>query len=270
MSLLAAALLGVVQGLTEFLPVSSSAHLILARAFFGWDGEAFGLAFDVACHVGTLGAVLWYFRADVVAMIGAAPGALTLSDDPAARRGRLILIGTIPVVLVALLFNAWVEERLRTPLVSAVTLTAGGLLLLAAERLGRQNRDAESIRAPGALLLGAAQATALVPGVSRAGATIGVGLLAGLTRASAARFSFLLGIPAILAAAAKEGLEVARTGLGPGDALLFLIGMVTSGIVGYLTIRYFLRFVALRSLDVFAWYRLGLAAVTVLWLVRQP
>jgi undecaprenyl-diphosphatase len=270
MSLLTAALLGVVQGLTEFLPISSSAHLILARTFFGVDAEAFGLAFDVACHVGTLGAVLWYFRREVGAMIAATPGALTWSEDPAARRGRLILIGTLPIVIVALLFNDWVEERLRTPLVCAVTLTVGGLLLLTAERLGRQTRDDQSIRVPGALLLGAAQASALIPGVSRSGATIGVGLLAGLTRESAARFSFLLGIPAILAAAAREGLEVARAGLAPGDGMLFLIGMATSGAVGYLTIRYFLRFVARRSLDVFAWYRLALAAATFLWLARHP
>jgi undecaprenyl-diphosphatase len=268
MSLLAAALLGVVQGLTEFLPVSSSAHLILARAFFGFDARAFGLAFDVACHVGTLTAILWYFRADVRAMIAAAPRAVTGGAEPAARLGRLILIGTVPIVIVGLLFNEWVEGRLRTPLVSAVTLAAGGVLLLVAERLGRQRRDERSIGPGGALLLGTAQAAALVPGVSRSGVMIGVGLLAGLTRESAARFSFLLGIPAITAAAAKEGLEVARIGLRPGDASLFAIGMATSAIVGYLTIRYFLRYVTRHSLDVFAWYRLALAAATVVWLMR--
>lgn len=268
MTLLAAALLGVVQGLTEFLPVSSSAHLILARAFFGWNGEAFGLPFDVACHVGTLAAVVWYFRRDVIAMAAAAPRALRLQNDPPARQGRLIVLGTVPAVLVAVLFNDWVEERLRTPLVCALTLAAGGLLLLAAERLGRRVRDERTVDEGDALLLGTAQAAALVPGVSRAGATIATGMLAGLTRHGAARFSFLLGIPAILAAAGKEGVEVARTGFAPGEALLFVVGMVTSAVVGYLTIRYFLRYLARHSLDVFAWYRLVLAAVTFGWLVR--
>ena len=133
--LLVAALLGVVQGLTEFLPVSSSAHLILARAFFGWDAAVFGLAFDVALHAGTLAAILVFFREDVLAMIAAAPSALTAKAG-AGRLARLIAIGTLPVVVVGVLFADWLEANLRTPAVIAVTLTIGGVALLAAERVG--------------------------------------------------------------------------------------------------------------------------------------
>lgn len=267
MKLLVAALLGIVQGLTEFLPVSSSAHLILARAFFGWDADVFGLAFDVALHAGTLVAVLAYFWSDVAAMIAAVPGALTARGGP-GRLARLIVIGTIPVVIVGVLFADWLEANLRTPAVIAVTLAVGGIALLAAERVGRGRRTEASLSPGDAVLMGTAQSTALVPGLSRSGSTIAMGMFLGMTRESAARFSFLLGIPAIGAAAAKEGVHLLRTGI-PGEEMgLFAVGMVTSAVVGYLTIKYFLRFLAGHRLDVFAYYRLALAAVTVVWLMR--
>ena len=267
MSLVFAALLGIVQGLTEFLPISSSAHLILARAFFGWDAEAFGLAFDVACHVGTLGAVVAYFRADLWAMAKAAPRCL--GSDPHARRIRLIVAGTLPVVAVGVLWADAIEGRMRTPQVTGWTLALGAAGLLLAERLGRRTRDDGSIGMGEAVTLGFAQASALVPGVSRSGATITVGMLLGLRREAAARFSFLLGVPAIVAAAAKEGMVVLGTGL-PAEALaLFVVGMVSSAVVGYLTIKYFLRYLAAHRLDVFAWYRLALAAAVVAWLLAR-
>jgi undecaprenyl-diphosphatase len=266
---LAAALLGIVQGLTEFLPVSSSAHLVLARAFFGWNVEegAFGLAFDVALHAGTLLAIIVYFWGDVVSMVMAAPRVATATRGP-GRLARLIVIGTIPVVIVGALLANWLEENFRTPAVIAVTLTVGALLLFAAEWFGSRRRDVESLTTTDALLMGVAQSSALVPGMSRSGSTISVGMLLGLTRESAARFSFLLGIPAIGAAAAKEGLKVLRAGISGHDAMLFAIGMLTSALVGYLTIRFFLRYLAAHSLNIFAWYRLALAAVTVVWLLR--
>ena len=142
MDIFSAALLGVVQGLTEFLPVSSSGHLILARAFFGWDPGRFGIAFDVACHVGTLLAVVAFFRADIARLIAAAPGALTGRDGEFERLGRLIIAGTIPIVIVGGLFADVIETRLRSPLVVAVTLTIGGIGLIIAERVGRKVRDA--------------------------------------------------------------------------------------------------------------------------------
>lgn len=267
MALLFAALLGIVQGLTEFLPISSSAHLILARAFFGWDTEVFGLAFDVACHLGTLVAVLVYFRADLWAMVTAVPDAFgpTLS----ARQLRLMAFGTLPVVVVGLLWADWLAANVRTPGVTAVTLAAGALGLLVVERLGPRRRDEDSLRPMEAVGFGLAQAAALVPGVSRSGATITFGMAIGLRREAAARFSFLLGVPAILAAASKEALELARVGLAPGAVGVFAVGIVSSAVVGYLTVKYFLRFLAGHRLDVFAWYRLGLAGVVVAWMLAR-
>ena len=264
----AAALLGVVQGLTEFLPVSSSAHLVLARAFFGWnvDEGAFGLAFDVSCHIGTLIAILIYFGRDIAAMLAAVPEVLSASRG-SAKVARLIAIGTIPMVIVGLLFATWLAEHLRTPAVIAVTLTIGGVWLLAAERFGARTRDEDALTAGGALLVGTAQASALIPGMSRSGSTISMGMLLGMTRESAARFSFLLGIPAIGAAAAKEGLHVVKAGITAHDGQLFAVGMLTSAVVGFLTITFFLKYLAGHSLSVFAYYRLALAAVTVAWIV---
>jgi undecaprenyl-diphosphatase len=269
MDILIAALLGIIQGLTEFLPVSSSAHLILARAFFGWDGEMFGLSFDVALHAGTLAAIVTYFWSDVRAMIAAAPAALTAASGP-GRLARLIVFGTLPVVVVGLLLGDWIEANLRTPAVIAATLAIGAAAMLAAERIGSQQRDERSLTAAGAVVMGVGQSTALVPGMSRSGSTIAAGMLLGMTRESAARFSFLLGIPAIAAAAAKEGLHVVRSGLGGHEMVLFAVGMSTSALVGYVTIKYFLRFLAGNRLDVFAYYRLALSVVTIIWLMRQP
>ena len=271
MSLLAAALLGVVQGLTEFLPVSSSGHLILARAFFGWnvDEGAFGLAFDVALHVGTLLAIVLYFRRDIAAMLAAIPEAFSAQSGP-AKVVRLIAIGTIPVVIVGLTLAGWLEDHARSPGVVAATLVAGAVWMIAAERFGTRERNEDSLSPAGALVVGVAQASALVPGMSRSGSTMSMGMLFGLTRESAARFSFLLGVPAISAAAAKEGLHVFRTGLTMNDAGLFAVGMGTSAVVGYLTIRFFLKYLTAHSLHAFAYYRLALAAVTVVWLFTRP
>jgi undecaprenyl-diphosphatase len=268
--LAAAALLGIVQGLTEFLPVSSSAHLVLARAFFGWDVDegAFGLAFDVALHLGTLIAILIYFRRDIAAMLAALPEALS-ANRGSAKVARLIAIGTIPTVIVGLLFAKWLEEHMRTPAVIAVTLAIGGIWLLAAERFGARTREEDALTAGGALLVGTAQASALIPGMSRSGSTISMAMLLGLTRESAARFSFLLGIPAIGAAAAKEGLHVVKAGITAHDGQLFAVGMLTSAVVGFITIKFFLRYLAGHSLSVFAYYRLALAAVTVVWIVTR-
>lgn len=265
MSILAAVVLGIVQGLTEFLPVSSSAHLILGRAFFGWEAGALELAFDVACHLGTLLAVIAFFRVELLQMVAALPRAFA-GADPTARLIRLIILGTLPIVVAGVLYTDNVAAALRTPLVAALMLVAGGVLMLVAERLGRSVGTEESLGPAGALAIGAGQAVALVPGMSRSGTTISIGLFLGLRRDAAARFTFLLSIPAILAAGAKEGLELAEIGLTADAAALFAVGMIVSGVVGYLTIRYFLRYLAGHRLDVFAYYRFALAAVTFVWL----
>jgi undecaprenyl-diphosphatase len=267
--LLAAALLGVVQGLTEFLPVSSSGHLILARAFFGWDPGRFGLAFDVACHVGTLLAVVAYFRNDVVSLTAAAPRALSGRAGSSERLGRLIIVGTIPVVIVGVLFADAIESTVRSPAVVAAMLAGGAIGLLVAEAVGVKRRSEESIGYGEALAIGVAQAAALVPGVSRSGATLTVAMLCGLRREAAARFVFLLSLPAVFAAAVKEGLEIAPVGIAGLPITLFLVGLVVSGVVGYLTVRYFIRYLADHSLRVFAVYRLVLAAATLAWLLAR-
>jgi len=267
--LISAVLLGVVQGLTEFLPVSSSGHLILARAFFGWDPGRFGIAFDAACHVGTLLAVVAYFRSDVAALVAAAPGALTGKDGEWERLGRLIVVGTVPIVIVGALFGDVIEARVRTPLVVAVNLVIGSILLLWVERVSRQSRDERSLGYAEALAIGIAQAAALMPGLSRSGATLSVALFLGMSRAKAARFVFLMSLPAVFAVAVREAAELWEVGLAGVPVTLMLAGLITSAVVGYLTVKYFIRYLAAHSLDVFAYYRLALAAVTVLWLLTR-
>jgi undecaprenyl-diphosphatase len=264
MSLLIAALLGAVQGITEFLPVSSSAHLLLGRAALGWGEEPFGLVFDVATHLGTLVAVFIYFRDDLQAMARALPR--LFSDAPEARLMRLVAIGTLPVIVVGLLFADWIEAHARLPVVTIVTLSVGAIGLLAVERLGPRTRAVDDLGPADALAFGAAQAAALIPGLSRSGSTITIGMLLGVRREAAARFSFLLGIPAVLAAAGKAGLEMRHVPLTGELAAVFAVGIVSSAVVGYLAIRFLLRFLATNRLDVFAYYRLALAAV-VWWFV---
>ena len=283
-----AALLGVVQGLTEFLPVSSSAHLTLGRAFFGWNADQFGLAFDVACHVGTLIAVMVYFRPEISSMVvalprlfHAGPAQAGLPEDRrAARSGHyrvgnqgarliwLLVVATVPAVIVGLLFGHLIEDRLRTPPVAAVTLAAGALGLVLAERSGDQTRSDISLTMVEAFWLGCAQALALVPGVSRSGATLTLALLIGLQRAEAARFIFLLSIPAILAAAANALPKLIKAGMAGDTAPLFFVAVASSAIVSYATVKYFIRYLSDHSLNVFAWYRLALAGAVAIWLVR--
>ena len=268
MKLLAAGLLGVIQGLTEFLPVSSSAHLILARFFFGWEAPEFGLAFDVALHVGTLLAIFVFFRSEIAAMAAAVPTMLSPDSGVPGRLLRLIAIGTVPAIIVGLLFNDYIENTLRTPAVAASALAVGAILMLVAERAGEHRRDETTLGAMDAVLIGAAQACALVPGVSRSGATITMALFLGVRRDAGARFTFLLAIPAILAAGGKEALELRHMGVDRQMAALLLVGTALSAAVGYLTIKYFLRFLAGHRLDLFAYYRLALAVATAIWLFR--
>jgi undecaprenyl-diphosphatase len=285
-TLIQAALLGVVQGLTEFLPVSSSAHLILARLFFGFDADQFGLPFDVAVHIGTLLAVLLYFWSDLWGMVQSLPaifrpsrprsGRQPLLDRHIVRRGAegarliwLLTVGSIPAVVVGLFFGKAIEERFRSPVIIACTLSIGAIGLFAAERFGAQERNDESLTLGEAFLIGCAQAAALVPGVSSSGATITVAVLLGLRRAEAARFTFLLGIVAIFGAAVLKFPDMLAEGLGGSAAGLFAVGILSSAIVGYLAVKYFIQFLANHSLDLFAWYRLALAAAVVVWLWRN-
>ena len=270
MSLPAAVLLGILQGITEFLPISSSAHLILARAFFGWETPpALGLAFDVAVHVGTLVAIVVFFRAEILAMVRALPLAFSSEAPPHGRLVQLIAAGTVPIVVVGLLFTDRMEKVLRQPSVAAAALALGAAAMLIAERLGRRTRSEQTLGTLDAVLIGCAQAAALIPGMSRSGSTIVMGMFLGMRRDAAARFTFLLAIPATLAAAGKESLELVHMDVSSDVVFQFVIGSTVSAVVGYLTIRYFLRFLAGNRLDVFAFYRLVLAAATVVWLWRR-
>ena len=266
MDLVSAALLGIVQGLTEFLPVSSSGHLILARAFFEWDPGRFGLAFDAAVHVGTLIAVVVYFRHEVSRLLAAAPGALSGKDGEFERLGRLIIVGTIPIVIVGALFADVIEARIRTPLIVAINLVIGAIGLMVAERFTRRDREPLTLGYGEALAIGIAQAAALAPGLSRSGLTLTVALFLGLRRETAARFVFLMSLPAVLAVAVKETLDLREVGMAGLPVTILAVGLVTSAIVGYVTVKYFVRYLASHSLDVFAYYRFALAAVTFVWL----
>lgn len=258
-----AALLGVIQGLTEFLPISSSAHLILARAALGWDAAELGLAFDVACHVGTLVAVLAFFRRDILAMVAAVPAALRGGQDDSARLVRSVVIGTVPIVIVGLFFGDDITSTLRTPGVAAVALALGAALMVVAERARSRPREETSLTGPEAFGLGLAQAAALVPGVSRSGAVLTVAMLFGVRRERAAWFSFLLGIPAIVAAAGRQSVELLSDGIPDGASGLFAVGIVSSAVVGYVTVKFFIQYLVGHSLDVFATYRLLLAGCIV-------
>ena len=270
MTFAAAVLLGVIQGLTEFLPVSSSAHLILARAFFGWElPPELGLAFDVALHIGTLAAIVVFFWQEVAAMIASLPAAFERDPGEPGWLLRRIVVGTIPAVVVGLLFNDYIEHVLRTPPVAAGALAVGAVGMLIAERLGPRHRTEASMGWRDTILIGCAQAAALVPGISRSGATITVGMFLGLRRDAAARFTFLLAMPAMAAAAAKETLEVVQLDVPAASLQLFAVGMIVSAVVGYLTIKYFLRFLAGHKLDIFAYYRLALAGATVVWVFTR-
>ena len=202
-------------------------------------------------------------------LIAAAPGALTGRDGEYERLGRLIIAGTIPIVIVGGLFADVIEARLRSPLVVAVTLTIGGIGLIVAERLGRKTREARTLGYGEAFAIGVAQAAALAPGISRSGATLTVSLLLNVQRASAARFVFLMSLPAIIAAAAKETLDLSEVGMAGLPVTLLAVGLVVSAIVGYITVKFFVKYLANHSLEVFAYYRFVVAAFTIMWLLTR-
>lgn len=278
--LLRAFILGAVQALTEFLPISSSVHLILVPWLFGW--EPFGLAFDAALHVGTLLAVVLYFRSDLLLMArGMLAGLPQIvrgrqPDEQMGRIGLWIIIASIPAGIVGLLAESTIDDYFhqdpisRTALaLSAVVLIVMGLVLYAAERYGRrqgQGRTFADLRFRDAMLVGLAQAAALLPGVSRSGSTITAGLFSGLERPVAARFAFLLGVPIVAAAGAKQMLDLVREGIPADERGVFIVGVLTAFAIGYLTIAGLMQYIQRRSINVFVVYRvmLGISILTLL------
>jgi undecaprenyl-diphosphatase len=253
--------LAVVQGLSEFLPISSSGHLILLPHVFGWADQ--GIAFDVALHIGTLIAVIWYFRRPLVAMSAAWTTSLKNREStPDSRLASCVLLGTIPVGAVGLAFGDWIEQHLRNPLFVAGTLSFFGVLMWLADKLGRQSKDEYSVGWRQAVIIGCAQALALMPGTSRSGITITAGLGLGLTRSAAARFSFLLAVPGIALAGAYELMKL----LGTGEAVdwqTMALGLVVSAVTGYACIHVLLKVIERIGLLPFTLYRLLIAGIIV-------
>jgi undecaprenyl-diphosphatase len=255
--------LAVIQGVTEFLPISSSAHLILAPVLFGWTDQ--GLAFDVALHLGSLAAVMLYFRRDLLNMTVSWTRSVThreMNDD--ARLAWGVLLATIPVGLAGLLFKDVIEQQLRSPLYIAAGLIVFGLVLSWADWRHRGEREVNQMTWKDVLLIGLAQALALFPGTSRSGITMTAGLLLGMSREASARFSFLLSIPVIVIACALKSWDLYNSTL-PIDWAFMAGGVVMSGISAFLCIHYFLAFIKRIGMQPFVIYRIILG-IALIWL----
>lgn len=251
---LQAAVLGLIQGLTEFLPVSSSGHLVLAPWLFGWQDQS--LAFDVAVHLGTLMAVVVYFWKDLLGLVPAVPRLLSPAQDAQVRLLRGLMIATIPACVLGAVLQVLLDIEFGSPALVAVNLMGFGLLLGAADRWGRRDRQVADLGWKGYLLLGCAQALALIPGTSRSGATMTAGLALGLDRVGAARVSFLMAVPVIAIAGAYEMLKLLRgdeivdwAAMGIGVSVAFVSGwLCIAGLLKFLTRVGFWPFVAYRLL----------------------
>ncbi len=265
MTTLQVIVLAIVQGLTEFLPISSSGHLVLVPYLVEWTDQ--GLAFDVAVHFGSLVAVCAFFREDIMGLLRGAAQILGGNVHlPQANMALAIGLGTIPAAAAGLLFASWIETNLRDPSVIVYTLAGYGILMALADRYAPSRRNIASVRIRDALIIGCAQALALVPGTSRSGVTITAGRLLGLERADAARFSFLLSAPVILLATVFKGFQL----IVGDDAVAWgqlALGAAVSAIVAYLSIEFFMRFVSRIGLAPFAIYRIILAAIILYVLV---
>jgi undecaprenyl-diphosphatase len=275
-----AIILGIVQGVAEFAPISSSAHLIIVPWLFGWTNPVLsGLAFDVALHLGTLSAVVIYFWSDLWRLLGAAIASITqfkIGSDPDRKLAWLIVLATIPAVFAgffledtinAVFHPAGVDVSGGTMLAIAGMLAGFGIIMYLADRLARHERPLTGIRLVDALIVGLAQTLALFPGVSRSGATITAGLALGFKRDVAARFSFLLSVPVTLGAGLKGLLELVGSwqdgALGSSDLLVVAAGILAAAISGYLCIHFLLRYLRTRSISIFVLYRFAVAVLIV-------
>lgn len=265
MDALHAIVLALVQGLTEFLPVSSSAHLILLPRLLGWTDQ--GLAFDVAVHIGTLTAVLAYFRHDVMKLLSAwLQSCVKWQLDDDARLAWLVILGTMPVAVAGLLLHDFIEHALRSPVVIAVATIGFGLILGLSDLRGRKIRTETSLRVTDVLWIGLAQALALIPGTSRSGITMTAALALGLTRSAAARFSFLLSVPVILMAGGYESLQLLQQ-VEPVAWGSIVLGTVVAGVSAYLSIHFFMQLIEKVGMLPFVIYRLLLGAFLLLLFV---
>lgn len=279
-TLLQAVILGIVQGLTEFIPVSSSAHLIIVPWLFRWNDPALtSLTFDVALHLGTLVSVLWYFKADWACLVRAGIASIrerNIGNDPDRRIFWLVILACIPGGIAGVVLEGKIGDWFHTPnqpirpsamIIMAVIIIALGLLLFLAERFARHIRNLQKMTLKDALIIGVAQAFAIFPGVSRSGSTITAGLAIGFERESAARFSFLLSAPIIAGAGLKSLTEIfagiSSGSLAQNDLILFPIGVIAAAISGYLAIRFLMRYLQKNSTNIFVYYRWLLAAMII-------
>ena len=264
MSIFEAIVLGAVQGLTEFLPISSTAHLRIVPAFLGWEDP--GAAFTAVTQLGTMAAVLLYFRHDLGRI---ARASLRAVRDPAARSDRdartggYIALGTIPIAILGLAFHNQIEDGARDLYLIGSALILLGFVLLAAERVGTRQRKEEDIELRDGMAMGFAQALALVPGVSRSGATISAGLFLGLDRAAAARFSFLLSVPAVVLSGVFELRDFGGDGGDDPGVLGLVVATLLAFVVGYASIAFLLRYLASHSTYVFVAYRVVLGVTVI-------
>jgi undecaprenyl-diphosphatase len=257
--------LAILQGITEFLPISSSAHLILPSQVLGWEDQ--GLAFDVAVHFGTLIAVVWYFRIELQRMIvGWATTGFSSSPNEDARLSWLVALATVPAVLVGLFAGDLIEEHLRSTAVIATTTIVFGVILGLSDRFKQRHADLAQMTVALALAIGCAQALALIPGTSRSGITITAALFLGFCRMDAARFSFLLSVPLILAATGLKTLELLQA-THAVDWFSLLLGMAVSAVSAWLGIHYFLQLVDKIGMLPFVIYRLLLGGLLFLFFV---
>jgi len=265
-TILQAIILGIVQGLTEFLPISSSGHLIFVPWLLDWqyllDNPEFNKTFDVALHLGTFIALVVYFWRDIGVLLAAWARSLTTRrvETPEGRLAWLILLSMVPAAIVGVLFEETIVNVLGAPWLVAVLLIVFGAVMWAADRWSRKVREMEQLGWRGALTIGVSQALALSPGVSRSGVTMVAGLLVGLTREAAARFSFLMSIPIIAGAAAYSGLDILREGLPAGTAGPFLAGIVSAALSGFAAIWFLLAYLRRHSFLPFVLYRFAVGA----------
>lgn len=262
-------ILGIIQGLTEFLPISSTAHLVIVPYIFNWNSPLLSsLTFDVALHLGTLLAVVGYFLKDTIQLIsGFFRGLFKMNFklDSATRLSGLVFLGTIPAAVLGVLLDKWVETKFRTPDVLASSMVVVGAFMWYAESVARKTKETEKMTIKDGLIVGLAQALALIPGTSRSGITISSGLLLGYNREDAARFSFLLSIP-VIAGAALMKLKTFTHGIPAADIGPLFWGTVFSGIFGFLSIKYFMKYLQRHTLKAFVWYRFFFAVIIILFI----
>ena len=266
MDIFQAFVLALIQGITEFLPISSSGHLILPSEVFNWPDQ--GLAFDVAVHVGTLSAVMLYFRKDIAQIVVGGFSSLSGNfDHPHAKLAWMIVLATIPAGLAGLLFNDFIEENLRSAAVIAATTIIFGIFLGFADGKANKHKTLLEIGILSALLIGCAQALALIPGTSRSGVTITAALFLGFSRESSARFSFLISIPIIILSGGYKALEL--VGASDIEWIPIIVGMLCSAVSAYLCIYFFLSFINRIGMMPFVYYRLALGIALIAMIMMQ-